>query len=147
VLVSDGIDSDLLTGLRNVLQKEGALLEVVAARIGGVEASDGSWIEADHTISGGPSVLYDAVALLVTDDATNELANDPAARDFVSDAFAHRKFVGYSASSLGLLRAVLGEREPDEGLIEIKDQKDSLRFVEQCRKLRFWEREAQLKHA
>jgi len=144
VLVSDGTNYDLLKGLRDALEKEGALLEVVAAKIGGVEASDGSWIEANHTISGGPSVLYDAVAILVTEDATNELASDPAVRDFASDAFAHRKFVAYSQSSLGLLRAVLGERKPDEGFIEIKGQTDSIRFVEICRKLRFWEREAEL---
>jgi catalase len=144
VLVSDGINADLLTGLRSAVEKEGALVEVVAARIGGVEANDGSWIEVNHTISGGPSVLYDAVALLLTENATNEFAADPAARDFVSDAFAHRKFIAYSESSLGLLRAVLGERKPDEGFIEIKGQKDSIRFVEKCRKLRFWDREAEL---
>ena len=145
VLVSDGVNSDLLTALRSALEKEGALLEVVAAKIGGVEASDGSWIEADHTINGGPSVLYDAVALLVTEEATNELATDPAARDFVSDAFAHRKFVAYSESSLGLLTAVLGETELDDGFTEMKGPKDSVRFVEDCRKLRFWDREAKLK--
>ena len=32
--------------------------------VGGVEVSDGTWLEADEKLDGGPSVLFDAVALL-----------------------------------------------------------------------------------
>ena len=76
------------------LDEEGALLEIVAAKIGGVEARDGSWIEAHHTIQGGPSVLYDAVAIMITDEATLKMIQDPSARDFVSDALAARGVSG-----------------------------------------------------
>ena len=67
VLVSDGADADALKALRQALEEEGAMLEIVAPRIGGVEASDGTLVEANQTISGGPSVLYDAIALLVSE--------------------------------------------------------------------------------
>ena len=63
-LVTDGVDIAILQALRTALEKEGALLEIVAPQVGGVEASDGSWIEAAQQLRGGPSVLYDAVALL-----------------------------------------------------------------------------------
>ena len=63
-LVTDGVDSAILQALRTALEKEGALLEIVAPQVGGVEGSDGSWIEAAQQLRGGPSVLYDAVALL-----------------------------------------------------------------------------------
>ena len=42
------------------------MLKFVAPMVGGVEAGDGSWIEADEKIDGGPSVVFDAVALLVS---------------------------------------------------------------------------------
>ena len=70
--------------------------------VGGVEASDGTWVEGEQMLGGGPSVLYDAVALLVSADGSALLAKDAAAKDFVSDAFAHCKFIAYSADALPL---------------------------------------------
>jgi len=139
-VVSDGVNAELLKALKRVLDEEGASLEVVAPKIGGVEASDASWVDAHQTISGGPSVLYDAVALMVSEEAAGELANDPAARDFVSDAFAHSKFIAYGASVLPLLKATLGDRDLDQGFIKIETATDITKFVESCRRLRFWER-------
>ena len=46
-------------------------------------------------IDGGPSVLYDAVALLPAEAAMADLLQESTARDFVADAFAHCKFIGY----------------------------------------------------
>ena len=40
--------------------REGRDIVVTAPMIGGVEASDGTWLEADERIDGGPSVVYDA---------------------------------------------------------------------------------------
>ena len=45
-LVTDGVDINLLTALQTALEEEGAMLEIVAPHVGGVEASDGSWITA-----------------------------------------------------------------------------------------------------
>ncbi len=60
-LVTDGVDQSLLDALRKALELEGATLEIIAPTVGGVEASDGTRVEADQKIGGGPSVLYDAV--------------------------------------------------------------------------------------
>ncbi len=64
-------------------------MEIVSPEVGGVEASDGTWIEAKQMIDGGPSVLYDAVAVLASEEGAALLAKEAAARDFVADAFAH----------------------------------------------------------
>jgi hypothetical protein len=40
-------------------------------------------------IDGGPSVVFDAVALLVSDAGAEFLVNESTVRDFVADAFAH----------------------------------------------------------
>ena len=48
--------------------------------------SDGKRVAAKQKIDGGPSVLYDAVAVLVSDAAVDALAHNAAAKDFVSDA-------------------------------------------------------------
>jgi catalase len=83
-LVSDGSDTALLKALKAALDKAGATYEIIAPKVMGVEASDGSWIEADQMIDGGPSVLYDAVVLLPAAEAMDDLLQESAARDFVA---------------------------------------------------------------
>lgn len=62
--VSGGSDGGLLKALKAPRDKDGASYEIIAPKVTGLEASDGSWVEAEQMIDGGPSVLYDAVALL-----------------------------------------------------------------------------------
>ncbi|TIW79348.1 MAG: catalase, partial [Mesorhizobium sp.] len=145
MLVSDGIDSGLLQAVRDAAQAEGAKVEVVARRVGGVEAGDGSWIEANHMIDGGPSVLFDAVVLLVSEEGAEMLSRDAAAKDFVSDAFAHLKFIGFVAGAGPLLASAGVAADADEGLIELKGGGSARSFVEACRKLRLWARESAVK--
>ncbi len=50
-------------------------------------------------IDGGPSVLFDAVAILLTEESANLLAGEAAARDFVADAFSHCKCIGFTTGA------------------------------------------------
>ena len=87
-------------------------------------------------------MLYDAVAVLISEDGADMLANEPAARDFVTDAFAHSKFVGYTEAARPFLTKVFGADKLDDGFIAIDGAKDTAKFVKECRKLRFWDRKA-----
>ncbi|MEZ5780899.1 MAG: catalase [Rhizobiaceae bacterium] len=140
VLISDGCEAGLLKKLEAALKSEGATMEVVAPKVGGVEASDGSWIEGKQMVEGGPSVLYDAVAIIVSSEGAEQLAKQPAARDFVSDAFAHCKFIAHVQAAQPLLDKA--GVEADEGVIALKSPADVSAFIESCRKLRLWAREA-----
>ena len=144
-LVTDRVNSDLITALKKALDKESATIEFIAPTIAGVRASDGSWIEADQKVDGGPSVLYDAVALMISEEGSSLLANQPAARDFVADAFAHSKFIAYVVAAKPFLMKVVGAANLDDGFIEIRGSKDISKFIQECRKLRFWERGAACK--
>jgi catalase len=99
VLVTDGTDAALLQTLRKAATGEGALVELIAPWIGGVRTSDGALIPAHQKVDGGPSVLYDAVAILASAEGATALAQDPAAKDFVTDAHAHGKFVAYDPAA------------------------------------------------
>jgi catalase len=144
-LISDGVDAELLADLKKALEKEGATLELVAPMVGGVKASDGSWLEAHQKIDGGPSVLYDSVALLVSEEGAALLEDEASARDFIADAFAHCKFIAYVESARPLLTRVVGDDSIDDGFVELQSARDVPKFLEACRKLRFWEREAKVK--
>lgn len=145
VLVSPGVDGDLLRKLQAAVEKEGSVMEVVSPKVGGVEAADGSWIEGRHMIDGGPSVLFDAVALLLTEEGAERLTNEAAARDFVADAFAHCKFIAYAPGAIPLLQKAGVDPEADEGLIVLDGSKAIASFIQSCRKLRLWGREMAVK--
>ena len=144
VLVSDGVDVALLSAVQAAFRQEGAVVKLVAPMVGGVEASDGSWIAADEKIDGGPSVLFDAVAVLLSDAGAQLLTDEATARDFVVDAFAHCKFIAHTAAARPLLEKA-GIAERDKGVIELHEPGDAASFVEACRGLRLWEREAKVK--
>jgi catalase len=145
VLVADGTDAQVLKGIRHAAEKEGGMVELVAPTVGGFEASSGDWMEADHMIDGGPSVLFDAVALVLSEEAANRLLSESTARDFVADAFAHCKFIGFTAGAMPLLAKAGIEPEMDEGLIPLDNARAATDFVASCRKLRLWAREDTVK--
>ncbi len=145
VLVSDGCDAGLLKMVQAALDAEGAVMEVIAPKISGVTAQDGRLIPAHHMIDGGPSVLFDAVALLLSEQGGEMLKGEAAARDFVADAFAHCKFIAFTPGAEPLMMKAGVDPEADEGLVQL-DAKNSVRlFVESCRKLRLWAREVSVK--
>lgn len=145
VLVSPGADAIILKKLQSAIEKEGAALEVIAPKVGGVEAADGSWIGARHMIDGGPSVLFDAVALILSEEGAARLTGEAAARDFVADAFAHCKFIGFTSGAIPLLQEAGVDANADEGLIGLDDPMAITSFIESCRKLRLWSREMAVK--
>jgi catalase len=139
VLVSNGASAGALTSLRRALTAEGALLEVIAPTIYGVTLDDGRVLPGDQMVGGGPSVLYDAVAVVVSAEGAAELAVVPSAKDFVSDAHAHHKFVGYTSGAEELFAAA-GVAELDVAYVDLAKRGAAKRFVETCRALRFWDR-------
>ncbi|MCE7027993.1 catalase [Jiella avicenniae] len=145
VLVSDGVDADLLGGLKKAAEAEGAMVKIVAPMIGGVTASDGSMVKGDEKVDGGPSVLFDAVAVLLSAEGAKTLAKEPTAKDFVTDAFAHCKFIAYSSEAMPLFEKAGIASDMDEGCMKLGAASEAARFVEMCRKVRHWPREAMVK--
>ncbi|MGX5839910.1 catalase [Mesorhizobium sp. ArgA1] len=147
ILVSDGTDAALLKALTGALAKASAVFEIIAPKVGGAKASDGSLIEAQQMIGGGPSVLYDAVALLPAKAAMADLLKESTARDFVADAFAHCKFIGYVEAALPLLDKAGVADSLDEGCIALSGPKDIAGFLSALGALRLWAREPKVKMA
>ena len=69
-----------------------------------------------------------------------KLAMKPAARDFVADAVAHQKFIGYVDSALPLFAVAGAAATVDQGFVALHKAKDADEFVAHCRKLRCWDR-------
>jgi hypothetical protein len=74
VLVTDGADAEVIGSLLEAAEAEQFDVEFVCAAIGGFTTSDGSTRQGDQQIDGGPSVLYDAVLLLPSEQGAPSLA-------------------------------------------------------------------------
>ncbi len=140
ILATDGVDAAMLSGLRSAIETVGGMVEIVAPKIGGITDSEGNAIPADQMVDGGPSVLYDAVAVLASKDGGKLLSQKATARDFVTDAFAHCKFIAYSPEAMPLFEKAGMAEDMDQGCVDIAAmQTDSL--VTMLGKLRHWDRE------
>ncbi|MEI9849789.1 MAG: catalase [Sphingomonas sp.] len=141
ILLTDGADAAIFQALLAAVESEGAFYEVVAPRIGGVTLSDGTAVAAKHKIDGGPSVLFDAVAVLASAAGAALLAKDAAAKDFATDAFAHCKFIGIGREAHLLFEKAGIAGDLDEGCLPLGSARDAGAFVKACGALRHWPRE------
>jgi catalase len=142
ILMTDGADADLFAALTAACDKEGTQYEIIAPKIGGVVLSDKKKLPAQQKIDGGPSVLYDAVALLVSEKGAALLAKDAPTKDFINDAFAHCKFIAFTNAANALFQAGGVRDKLDAGFVSLKEDRDAAKFIKACRDLRFWPRES-----
>jgi catalase len=141
VLVTDGVDAGLLRQLETEFNDVGATVELIAPTIGGVKTDDGAWLEAKRALATAPSVLFDAVALVVSRQASKDAADDVLATAFVADAFAHCKFIAYTGDAQPLLLRALAGASPDGGCKQVETAVSAAAFASLCGQLRFWSRE------
>jgi catalase len=140
ILVTDGADGAVVTALKKAVEAEGARVTIIAPRVGGVTLKGGKKLAADGQLAGTPSVLFDAVALVLSADGCSQLLKDGAAVDFVTNAFGHLKAIGFTAEAQPLLdRAGV---EPDPGVVDLANGAKG--FVAPAR-TRQWSREPKIR--
>jgi catalase len=117
ILVTDGADGAVVAALRKAAEAEGASVKIVAPKIGGVKLKDGKTLPVDGQLAGSPSVIFDAVALVLSDDGCTQLLGESAATDFVANAFVHLKAIGFTAQAQPLLDKA--GVFPDAGIVNL----------------------------
>jgi catalase len=139
ILMDDGSDAATIKTLRKAAEDAGATVKLVAPKLGGAKLADGRRQAADGQLAGTPSVVFDAVALVLSDDAGRRLAKEAAAVDFVRDAFGHLKAIAADAGAQAVLKAAgIGK---DAGVVDAGDAKA---FVKAA-KTRQWAREPKVR--
>jgi len=116
ILVDDGSDAATVEALRKAAQADGAVVKLVAAKIGGVQGKGNKPFAIDGQLAGTPSLVFDAVALVLSDAAGKKLAQEAAAVDWVRDAFGHLKAIAHDAGAKAVLDAA--RITPDAGVFD-----------------------------
>ena len=139
LLVADGSDGAVIDRIVQAVLSAGGSCKLVAPVIGGVTLADGSRRAADGQLAGTPSVMFDAVALVLSEPAAKTLCNEAAAVDFVRDAFGHLKAIASTPGAAALLaRAGV---EADAGVVAATELKAFIAAAS----TRQWQRERSLR--
>ena len=120
ILIADGSNAAAIKTAKKAATDAGATAMLVAPKVGAVKLSNGTAVAADGQLAGTPSVLFDAVCVILSADGAAMLAKDSAAIDFCRDAFGHLKAIAldeggetlFEASGLARDEAVFDAGDP-----------------------------------
>ena len=140
ILVADGSDGAVVDAVKAAVEGDGGSVFIVAPKIGGAKLKDGKTLAADGQLAGSPSVLFDAVAIVLSEDGCAQMLKEGAAVDFAKDAFGHLKAIGHTPEAQPLLDKA--GVEPDAGVIDLS--KNAKSFLAPAR-TRQWDREPKVR--
>lgn len=135
ILIADGSDDAVIDKIKKAATNAGATVKIIAPKVGGAKLASGSIQAADGQLAGTPSVLFDAVAVILSDAGAKALSAESAAIDFVRDAFGHLKAIAVDNGGQALLKKAQVKR--DAGVVDA-DNQDA--FIDAA-KTRQWDRE------
>jgi catalase len=137
VLIADGSDAGEVKAVIDAVTAAKATPFIVAPKVGGAKLSDGQMMKAHGQLLGSPSQLFDAVAIVLSDEGCKMLTKEGAAIGFVMDAFGHLKAIGASSAAKSLLDKA--GVEADEGVTDLGPK-----FIKAAAR-RFYDREPSLR--
>lgn len=144
VLVTEGSDSKLIAAIKKTAKAEKAMVELIAPKIGPMEDSAGKPINPEHFLAGAPSSLFDCVIVAPAESEVSMLLQQAAAIDWIRDAFAHLKVIGFTEPAKPLFEKASVATDGEAGIVEIaKTKLDD--FVQQAKQHRIWDRESQVR--
>ena len=135
ILVAEGSDLTQANQLRDIVLHAGGTAFLVAPRVGAITLKGGD-VRADGQLAGSPSVLFDAVASVLTPDMAEKLTHDSAAVEWFMTAYAHCKTIAHCKGTQILLDKAGVEK--DAGVVPLE-------AFAATGMTRHWEREPKLR--
>jgi len=139
ILIADGSDVTVINNLKKAVIKAGASVKIIGPKIGGAKLSDGSMLHVDGQLAGTPSVLFDAVAIILSLEGAKALSMEAAAIDFIRDAYGHLKAIGTDMGGDVLVKSA--NTHADAGVLDVLEV-DA--FISAA-KTRQWDREKSIR--
>jgi catalase len=148
VLLADGFDDKEVGEMNKALLAAGAAPKTVAPRMGVVTGINGTELKADFSFLTGSSVLFDAVFVPGGNASVDAINADPAASEFVSEAYKHCKTIAASGAGADFVKRALAiafeTNEEQEGIITNREapiREIAVAFIDAIAAHRHWTRE------
>ena len=152
ILAADGVDERSLSTVKEALVAEGAVVSIIAPKLGFLISENNEQIEVDQSFLAAASVLFDAVYVPGGTNSVASLEADADAVHFLNEAFKHCKAIAADSQAVQVLEATYfskklpadfsNESVVTEGIV-ISDDSVKLAdlFIAAIKKHRFWDRE------
>lgn len=146
-LAANGVDEDSLDAMKIALEIEGAMVKIIAPKLGKIQGANGKEVKVDKSFLTAASVLFDAVYIPSGQKSVNALIAEPDAIHFINQAYKHCKPIaadGYGVELLNNSYIIDKEVLDDENMSEqmgIVIDKSADDFINAIAQHRFWERE------
>ncbi|MDY0779507.1 catalase [Tenacibaculum sp. IB213877] len=138
VLVADGFDMKAFKKMTSTLEKEGAMVKLVAPHGGTVTCSDNMEHEVDAAIATTESVLFDAVYIPGGKKAVKALQKEAKIKKFINEAFKHCKAIAADGEGEELLDTTFVADYKDDAAVCINEKPKQ--FRDAIAQHRNWER-------
>ncbi len=151
VLAEDEVDGGIIYELKSMLEKEGAMCEVISKFHGERKSLNAKDVKTDKTYLTSSSVLYDAVFVPGGRKSVDKLKEMGDSLHFIREAFKHGKPIGASGEGVELIDAcgfpelkTFDAAGADKGVVSARNAtgNDVLNmFIQSLSQHRYWERE------
>jgi catalase len=151
ILAGDGCDDADLNFMLQSLAAAGAQAKIVGPRLGYLRTTEGNAVKIHFSLLTASSVLFDAVYVAGGEDSVAALKGDPAASEFVVEAYKHAKAIAASGAGKQLLNAIsfLNPSFQDDEAVVVAEKGASealaAKFAAAISKHRNWQREKMLR--
>lgn len=146
ILAACGVSGKSVEAIQKALSKEGVHSVILAPHMGAIKTEEGGQIEADGTIEGNASAMFDAVIVPDGKEAVKVLLRDGNARYHLCQAYKHLKalaLIGEAKELLGVCALPVGKE--DKGVLTGSGQSVLKGFIDAMKRHRIWEREPKTK--
>ncbi len=138
VLVADGFDMKSYKKMKTALEKEGAMLKLIAPKGGTVTCTENMEHKVDAAISTTESVLFDALYIPGGSKAIKALSDEGKCIKFINETFKYCKAIAVDGEGETLLDATFVKDYKDDNAVHINEVAKS--FIESVSKHRNWDR-------
>jgi catalase len=145
-IMADGVNTQAVKTLKNKLETEGAVVQVIAPSVAPVKADDGTKFEPKHSITSTASVSFDALYICAGEKSAKELMHPerkPIITEFINEAYKHCKaiYFGKDTDDIYNVTRISAKKHEDPAIITASGDDSDEKFIKAIAGHRVWDLE------
>lgn len=147
-IVASGADFGIINDLKNKLEDQNAVVEIIAPSLAPVKTDKGDALTPKHSLTSTASVCFDALFIGAGEEAAKELMNAENKHKvlhFINEAYQHCKAIYFGEGTEAIYKNsnVAVKKHEDPAIVNWEDSDPDHKFTEAIANHRVWELEAE----
>lgn len=147
-IVASGADFGIINDLKNKLEDQNAVVEIIAPSLAPVKTDKGDALTPKHSLTSTASVCFDALFIGAGEEAAKELMNAENKHKvlhFINEAYQHCKAIYFGEGTEVIYKSsnVAVKKHEDPSIVTWENSDPDHKFTEAIANHRVWELEAE----